>query len=532
MDRPLRTASSLAAALIGLAAMSAWGEPAPAVETKPDSSATPPIGTTGSQGAAADSSPAATADGDKPKAKPAVAEKKTSASMGMAKFVIPKPPAEGATAAAQLPQRLTYQYAWGTQSDVVYRRDPDLNRRVRDDTFIITPQLNGYITYRPTDWLETTVEMIFDREIAAVEEPVVNLPNGEMLVAAPREFSIRVDQAFVGLRAPGDRIRFTAGRRNYEDERHWLFDTALDTAGLGFKLGKFRVEALAGREILVDLDLIGPGEGAVHQIGAKRKKDLINTYALMVDYRGVEDIKLGVQAILRDDRARVEGRPLLISLQSQGTPSQSFNYWAQLAMVRGKDEAWQPLSGYAFDVGATYRFTALPLHPNLTLGYAFGSGDDNPKDGTNHEFRQTGLQSNESRFAGLAKFKVYGEVLDPELINLQILTAAVGFWPAPGFSVDVVYHRYLLNAVAGDVKNAEVTAQMNEVPGQSSKDVGSAIDVVLGFRNLFGLRRLGLDLRVGWFFPGKAFAVNDGTSENPSFRSPNNGFKTFAKFWW
>jgi alginate production protein len=280
------------------------------------------------------------------------------------------------------------------------------------------------------------------------------------------------------------------------------------------------------------MDLIGPGEAASHQIGAKRKKDLINTYALLVDYRGIEDVKLGVHAVLRDDRERVEGRPILIGLQSQGNPSDSLNYWVELATVRGRDETWKPLEGYAFDVGFTYRFTSLPLYPSLSLGYAYGSGDDNPRDDTNHEFRQTGLQSNEIRFGGLSKFKGYGEVLDPELMNLQIMTAAVGFRPASSFSVDVVFHRYQLNAVAEDVKNAAVTAQMNQMPGQASKDVGKALDVVLGFRNLFGLRRLGLDLRVGWFFPGKAFVVNDGTSENPSFRGPTTGFKTFAKFWW
>ena len=41
---------------------------------------------------------------------------------------------------------------------------------------------------------------------------------------------------------------------------------------------------------------------------------------------------LRLQAVVRDDRTRIEGRPVLISLQAQGTPSESFNYWGQLAM--------------------------------------------------------------------------------------------------------------------------------------------------------------------------------------------------------
>ena len=59
-----------------------------------------------------------------------------------------------------------------------------------------------------------------------------------------------------------------------------------------------------------------------------------------------------------------------------------------------------------------------------------------------------------------------------------------------------------------------------------------AIDLVVGIRQLFGIRRLGLDLRMGWFFPGKAFRRNDGTEENPIIRNADPSFAFIAKFWW
>jgi alginate production protein len=62
--------------------------------------------------------------------------------------------------------------------------------------------------------------------------------------------------------------------------------------------------------------------------------------------------------------------------------------------------------------------------------------------------------------------------------------------------------------------------------------MGSAFDVVLGFRNLFGVRRLGLDVRVGWYFPGKAFRIEEGDPDNPVFRRAGYGNSVVAKFWY
>jgi alginate production protein len=170
----------------------------------------------------------------------------------------------------------------------------------------------------------------------------------------------------------------------------------------------------------------------------------------------------------------------------------------------------------------------------VTLGWATASGDANPNDGKNHEFRQTGLQSNEMKMAGVPKFKYYGEALDPDLSNLQVLTVGLGLRPAPTFSVDLVYHKYRTNEHAEEIRNWALTAKMNQDPSQPpSNDVGTGLDVVFGFRNLFGVRRLGLDLRAGWFFPGKAFRSEvPGDPDNPKYRPSDKGVSVLAKFWY
>jgi alginate production protein len=438
-----------------------------------------------------------------------------------AQFQLPPAGAEGTSPAGQLPKRLTYQYGIGSESEIRRRRDADLDRQRRDDALIVMPQLNGHIIYRPTDWLETTLEVIFEKEFPVREEAVVTLPDGETVTQQDRHFSLVIDQAFFTLKNITDPFEISVGRINHEDERHWLYDTSMDVAEVSFKRGGFEIKATAGREVAVDLDLL-----------QRQKHDRNNTFMLYGDYRGVEGLKLAAYSIYRDDREKIEGHPLLLGLRALGRPSNSFSYWGELAFLKGSDERSREFSGYGVDVGATYRFLGQPLTPNITLAYAFGSGDRDPNDDRKDEFRQSGLQSNETKFGGVSEFKVYGEALDPELSNLRVLTAGLGVRPIPDVSVDLVFHHYRLDRMAEELRNSALTARMNQVSGQESKDVGSALDMVVGVRNLFGIRQLGIDLRGGLFFPGKAFRIDTSSDESISSRAPETGMAVVAKFWW
>jgi hypothetical protein len=74
--------------------------------------------------------------------------------------------------------------------------------------------------------------------------------------------------------------------------------------------------------------------------------------------------------------------------------------------------------------------------PALTAAYAVGSGDDNPGHRVDGAFRQTGLQENEARWTGITRFKYYGELLDPELNNLTVVTVGLGLRPTKRSSLD------------------------------------------------------------------------------------------------
>lgn len=417
-------------------------------------------------------------------------------------------------------KHLKYEYSYGSESDFEARRNPDLNDAVTDDLVLLTPELNGFIRYRPVNWMELTLEMIFDREIDLVEEDVVILPDGDVQFAPDRRFSLLVDQLNVTFKeftkAP---LRVTVGRLNFEDPRHTLYDTSMDVVHGLLRYGKFNTELSFGRENLVDLEAI-----------KQDKPDRINTILMYTEYKGIEDIKLAGYMFRRDDRDRQEGQPLTLGLRAMGRPTMNFSFWADFAYMMGEDEVSRDFSAVAFDVGGTYRFRGLPLNPNVTLGFALATGDEDPNDNKNQEFRQTGLQSNEAKFGGVSEFLIYGEALDPELSNIQIFTAGVGFRPIGDISIEFVYHRYWFDEIAEEVRNTQLTAITNQdAPGNLSKDIGDGIDVVVGLRSLFGVKRLGIDLRGGIFLPGKAFrnANSDGT-----FRKADKGVAVVGKFWW
>jgi alginate production protein len=417
----------------------------------------------------------------------------------------------------RFPAELKFGYAYGSDSELTYRRDADLDKGRRDNFALFAPTLFGFVDYRPNSWLEMRLETTLEVPIPLERESRVILPTGEIIPKEKFRTSILIDQAYATIKNLGP-FELTLGRRNFEDPRLWLYDAALDALIVKHRAGLAQTELSVSRENRVDGDLL-----------INVPKGRINNYIWYTEYRGFEDHRLAGYWIKRQDRTGAEGRPLLLGVRAFGRPSDLWNYWADLGFARGTDELRRKLSGRGFDVGGTYRFAGVPLLPSITLGYAYGSGDRDPNDNRNTEFRQSGLQSNETRFAGLTQFKRYGETLDPELGNVRIFTAGIGLRLAPTVFVDLVHHRYRLNAIADQIRNWALTAQMNQDDTALSRDVGDETDIIVGIRNLFGIRRLGVEVRAGVFRPGKAFR-NDTMidPDTPVFRPADKSVSVLA----
>ncbi|WP_298824609.1 alginate export family protein [uncultured Piscinibacter sp.] len=213
-----------------------------------------------------------------------------------------------------------------------------------------------------------------------------------------------------------------------------------------------------------------------------------------------------------DLRARWLG--LRASGQFRADNGLRLGYWADLAMLRGHEAltafdeqadgsylagatARRRVRGHALDGGALL-ILPWPLRPSIAAAYARGSGGELGAT-LDANFRQTGLQENKARLGGVKRLRVYGELLRPELSNLEVRTLALGIRVLGNSSVELVGYRYRQpvprNTIAG--------ARLSVDPLGGNGDIGREVDLLIAVREW---KHLELTLRGSRFLPGAAFA--------------------------
>ena len=274
------------------------------------------------------------------------------------------------------------------------------------------------------------------------------------------------------------------GRQNFEDERQWIYDADLDGVLAAYETDEASFHLSATREALIDTDPFN-----------RTESEKVNNYIAYAAVELDEEITLGGYGIMSDQRDGDHDQQFFFGLQSFGTLAGSLDYWADAAIVRGEEEK-RDIKGFGIDVLGSYHFD-LPLSPRMTLGYAFGSGDSDPEDGSDRTFRQTGLQGNEGEIGGLTPYRYYGEAFDPELSNMAIFTIGLGADPIERFSIDLLYHRYRQDEALDELRDSAFDAE----PNGESEDLGEEIDLVLGYEG----DQLQIRGFFGTFLPGRAF---------------------------
>ena len=134
------------------------------------------------------------------------------------------------------------------------------------------------------------------------------------------------------------------------------------------------------------------------------------------------------------------------------------------------------VSGWAFDGQVDYEMNHLPLKPVVTLGYAYGSGDDdNGEDGKSNGFIQSDLHSNTSYDLGSSRpIHNYGEAFRPDLSNLHIIKAGGTLNITDNSDVSLVYRKYRLADEGSQLRSSRARQSVNG----DSKDVGQGVDFV------------------------------------------------------
>jgi hypothetical protein len=165
------------------------------------------------------------------------------------------------------------------------------------------------------------------------------------------------------------------------------------------------------------------------------------------------------------------------------------------AIVTGQSR--NRVRGWAFDAGASLELP-FAFEPYLTLAYARGSGGD-------ETFRQTGLNGNNGKLRGNARFRYYGELLRPELSNLAIATVALGIPLGEDGWVETVWHDY--RQVEADDRLPG--SRLDIDPDGLSRGIGQELDIVASYRPPSGWD---FELTGGVFRAGSAFGTAQGAT--------------------
>ena len=278
----------------------------------------------------------------------------------------------------------------------------------------------------------------------------------------------------------GNGLDLQVGRVNFDDEREWLYDQNLDTLRAIWTGKNIRAE-LSYSETLSGGNLVD--EAAVNSMLYISNND--------------DDRHFAGYVMRRDFDLLIPVQRTHYGLRALGNWLPKQEIWLELAYMDGNTGLIDN-RGWAFDIGSTWR-----LHERfaLTLGYAIGQGDD-PNSTDDDTFRQSGLQDNNAKFSGVTSFRYYGELLDPELANMEILTVGVGWLPRKGISLDLVGHSYQQNELSDRLVDTEINTQPNGI----DIDLGLEIDLIVGWRTN---RQLDLEVVAAWFSPGDAFNAAD-----------------------
>ena len=292
------------------------------------------------------------------------------------------------------------------------------------------------------------------------------------------------------------------GRQSFEEERTWWWDSDLDSVRVYYNCSLVSLELGVAQElakISSDESGIDPEQEDVFRLLSRAelnwgKDQRIETFFLYQNDHSKTEKEDAI--INKDKRDESDADIWWVGIRSFGTVKfdtiGKLDYWLDGAFMMGREDLIDfdsiennqsvvddvvdhDIEGWATDAGISWR-TKLPFTPTLTIGYAIGSGDENPESATDNAFRQTGLNGNNGKFRGVDRFRYYGELLRPELSNLQIWTASLGCRIFKDSSIEIVYHHYEQVKATDFLRDGELDAE----PTGTNRNIGDELDIILG----------------------------------------------------
>lgn len=311
---------------------------------------------------------------------------------------------------------------------------------------------------------------------------------------------------------------FKIGRQNFIEPRRWWWDSDLDAIRFDYAHDSWQVN-VAVAETLARLTtqekVIDPNEEHVQRwlgnadIKLSQALQLSAFYLRQRDHSTQPELNTLI-ATTRSDES--DASLTWLGLRVAGEIGR-VTYWLDSATLGGEETVYdyvnepagmsrivtrrtQRVRGHAVDMGIHWAPLAKDW-PILALSHARGSGDKNPSDDIDHSFRQTGLQDPDQ------EFRYYGELLRPELSNLSITTALVGF-NLPGATRLTLGYHWFRQVYPNPFLR---TARIETSPTGEAPDIGRELSLLVDIRKWENLK---IVLAAATFKAGSAYGPATG----------------------
>lgn len=308
---------------------------------------------------------------------------------------------------------------------------------------------------------------------------------------ALNEGYIVVDDIFV------DGFSVQVGRQDFDQGREWIYDHNLDALRLYFRTDFDVTFEASISTVLWDAD--------------PEDKKVVN-YVFGATAEPIEDQVLFFWFMHRHNGQLIDFDRNHVGVSGNGKID-AFEWWLDAGFSWGKEfdkrdgsilQGFElDVAGYGVDFSAMYVFEEEFWEPSVFAGVAYGSGDGDPYDGSDGNFRQTGINDNQDQFNGITSFRYLGELTRFDLSNIVVTTVGFGIRPFSRTSVDFLHHHYWQ-----DEKSALIgPTRLRMSPTGQDSDLGDEFDVVIGFKYFspFEVKLIG-----GYFHPGEAFRQGSG----------------------
>jgi len=309
-------------------------------------------------------------------------------------------------------------------------------------------------------------------------------------------YTFDLERLYLQVR-PNAALRLRAGRQTIDDPLQAVVDEELDGLRVTYEAGIAEFEISLTREDWFEASTFSREDNITNTMALiefKPSKDTLwMPYVLHRSAEPLSDDESVNTNWLNNDQP-VEA--LWAGLQGIVEPDNSaFRYWFHGSVLDGEasdDTQTTELGGYSVNVGLNWT-TSLAMQPTFTIAAAQGSGGD-----PSERFRQSRLQSNNFALNGKNTFRYLGEVMDPELTNLRVLTFGMGVKVTKQWRADLALHSYQQVVLEDNLRGSDIEFS----PTGLNDDLGQAVDVVLSYQPDGQLQIQGT---AGLFIPGEAF---------------------------